>query len=164
MHLSFFCGTSLTPQQVSVLARHVREIVINYDPDAAGQKAARRSIELLLEQGLTVRILRLPGGLDPDDFVRKEGGEAYRGLLERAPYFWEHLVQDALGRDFEAEVTPLRQVAAGDLCVKCGGALESYRGIEGGHIFILGTHYSSKMNATYLDEKGESVPIVMGCY
>ena len=48
--------------------------------------------------------------------------------------------------------------------MKCGGALESYRGIEGGHIFILGTHYSSKMNATYLDEKGESVPIVMGCY
>ncbi|MAQ15212.1 MAG: proline--tRNA ligase [Sandaracinus sp.] len=79
----------------------------------------------------------------------------------KTQYHYEHV---ALGRDFEAEVTPLRQVAAGDLCVKCGGALESYRGIEGGHIFILGTHYSSKMNATYLDEKGESVPIVMGCY
>ena len=93
------CGTSLTPQQVAVLARHVREIVINYDPDAAGQAAAKRSIELLLEQGLTVRILRLPGGLDPDDFVRKEGGEAYVGLLERAPYFWQHLIEDARRRD-----------------------------------------------------------------
>ena len=42
--------------------------------------------------------------------------------------------------------------------------LHDYRGIEGGHIFILGTHYSAKMGATYLDEKGESKPIVMGCY
>ncbi len=106
------CGTSLTPQQVSVLARHVREIVINYDPDAAGQKAAKRSIELLLEQGLTVRILRLPGGLDPDDFVRKEGGEAYRRLLERAPYFWEHLVRDALGRDDWSQPEVKSQVLA----------------------------------------------------
>ena len=79
----------------------------------------------------------------------------------KTQYHYEHV---ALGRDFDAEVIPLRQVVDGDLCVRCGGALESYRGIEGGHIFILGTHYSAKMNATFLDEKGETVPIVMGCY
>jgi DNA primase len=89
------CGTSLTPQQVGILSRYVPEIVINYDADAAGQKAAKRSIELLLERGLTVRILRLPDGLDPDDFVRREGPEAYRALLDKAPYFWEHLVSEA---------------------------------------------------------------------
>ena len=89
------CGTSLTPQQVSVLSRIVPEIIVNYDPDAAGQKATRRSIELLLERGLTVRILRLPHGLDPDDFVRREGPDAYRSLLEKAPYFWEHLISEA---------------------------------------------------------------------
>ena len=89
------CGTSLTPQQIGILARYVPEVVVNYDPDAAGQKAARRSIELLLERGLTVRILCLPGGLDPDDFVREKGPDAYRKLLDQAPYFWEHLIADA---------------------------------------------------------------------
>ena len=89
------CGTSLTSQQVAVLSRYVPEVIINYDPDAAGQSAARRSIELLLERGLTVRILSLPGGLDPDDYVRKEGAEAYRRQLDGAPYFWEHLISEA---------------------------------------------------------------------
>ena len=93
------CGTSLTPQQVGILSRYVPEVVVNYDPDAAGQKAAKRSIELLLERGLTVRILRLPGGLDPDEFVRSEGPDAYRSLLDRAPYFWEHLVSEARGQE-----------------------------------------------------------------
>jgi len=79
----------------------------------------------------------------------------------KTQYHYEHV---ALGRDFEAEVTPLRQVVAGDRCTRCGGVLEAYRGIEGGHIFILGTHYSSKMSATFLDESGEAQPVVMGCY
>lgn len=87
------CGTSLTSRQVDLLARVAPEVVVNYDPDSAGQNAARRSIELLLERGLTVRVLRLPGGLDPDDFVRQKGGDAYRTLLDAAPYFWEHLIE-----------------------------------------------------------------------
>ncbi len=78
---------------------------------------------------------------------------------------WDHhFAHVAYGRDFEGEVLHLRLVGAGDECPKCGGGLESYRGIEGGHIFVLGTHYSSKMKATFLDETGESKPFVMGCY
>ncbi len=52
----------------------------------------------------------------------------------------------------------------GDTCPECGGKLSIYRGIEAGHIFLLGTHYSEKMGASYLDEKGEQRPMVMGCY
>ena len=89
------CGTSLTVQQVGILTRYVPEVIVNYDPDAAGQNAAKRSIQLLLERGLTVRILTLPGGMDPDDFVRKEGPEAYRRQLDQAPYFWEYLIARA---------------------------------------------------------------------
>src|SRR4029078_9463782 len=81
-------GTSLTQQQVGLMARYVPEIVMNYDPDAAGQSAMRRSLELLLAKGLRIRILNLPGGLDPDDFVRKQGREPYVRLLANAPYFW----------------------------------------------------------------------------
>lgn len=78
---------------------------------------------------------------------------------------WDHhFAHVAFGRDFEGEVLHLRLVGAGDECPKCGGGLEAYRGIEGGHIFVLGTHYSSKMKATFLDETGEAKPFVMGCY
>jgi DNA primase len=89
------CGTSLTQQQVAIMARYVPEVVMNYDPDAAGQNAMRRSIDLLLAKGLRVRILKLSDGLDPDDFVRKEGGEVYSRLLANAPYFWQYLMAEA---------------------------------------------------------------------
>ncbi len=108
------CGTSLTPQQVGILARYAPEVIVNYDPDAAGQKAARRTIELLLERNLTVRILRLPGGLDPDEFVRKEGSEAYRRELEDAPYFWDHLVDDAAASE-DLEKPEVRARVVGDI-------------------------------------------------
>ena len=92
------CGTSLTGQQVALMSRYVPEVVMNYDPDVAGQNAIRRSIDLLLEKALRVRILRLPGSLDPDDFIRKEGREVYQRLLDNAPYFWQYLITDAAKR------------------------------------------------------------------
>jgi prolyl-tRNA synthetase len=75
-----------------------------------------------------------------------------------------HLVNVTHGRDFEGEVASIRAVREGDQCPKCGATLQLYRGIEGGHIFVLGTHYSAKMGATYLDEAGQEKPLVMGCY
>ena len=75
-----------------------------------------------------------------------------------------HTQHVAFGRDYQATVTELRNVQAGDPCPQCGQPLSLYRGIEAGHIFLLGTHYSAKMGATFLDEKGESRPLVMGCY
>lgn len=75
-----------------------------------------------------------------------------------------HLKHVQHGRDFAADVVQIRQVIDGDVCPNCGGALKLYRGIEAGHIFLLGTHYTAKMNASYLDLKGEHQTIVMGCY
>jgi prolyl-tRNA synthetase len=68
------------------------------------------------------------------------------------------------GRDFSADTADIRSVKDGDACPACGSALKIYRGIEGGHIFLLGTHYSAKMGASYLDEKGTQQTLVMGCY
>ena len=76
-------------------------------------------------------------------------------------YHYQHVQH---GRDFQAQVVEVRQVVDGDLCPNCGASLKLYRGIEAGHIFLLGTHYTSKMSATYLDVKGENTTIVMGCY
>ena len=75
-----------------------------------------------------------------------------------------HLRGVSHGRDFEGEVHPIRLVNEGDACPRCDGTLSLYRGIEGGHVFVLGTHYSEKMNATFLDENGKAQPVVMGCY
>src|SRR5438132_9253924 len=69
------------------------------------------------------------------------------------------------GRDFpEPEWGDFTTVFAGDPCPRCRTPLEIYRGIEVGHIFKLGTKYSEPMNCTYLDEKGERQPMIMGCY
>ena len=69
------------------------------------------------------------------------------------------------GRDFpEPEWGDFTTVFAGDPCPRCRTPLEIYRGIEVGHIFKLGTKYSDAMNCTYLDEKGERQPMIMGCY
>jgi prolyl-tRNA synthetase len=76
-----------------------------------------------------------------------------------------HLVDVNFYRDFKpALVADLRVALPGDLCPKCGGAMELTQGIEVGHVFKLGTRYSAKMKALILDEKGELRPAVMGCY
>jgi prolyl-tRNA synthetase len=61
-------------------------------------------------------------------------------------------------------VADIASARAGDKCLNCGGTLAFARGIELGHIFKLGTIYSTKFQASFIDEKGESRPIVMGCY
>ena len=77
----------------------------------------------------------------------------------------QHFTGVRRGRDFDGEVVDVRLAATGDACPNCKpGKLVSYKGIEGGHIFILGTHYSEKMGATFSDEAQQKKPIVMGCY
>jgi prolyl-tRNA synthetase len=75
-----------------------------------------------------------------------------------------HLTGVTFGKDFQGTVARVRKVGAGDACPKCSGTLAAYKGIEAGHIFILGTHYSAKMNASFLDKDGVQKPLVMGCY
>jgi prolyl-tRNA synthetase len=67
-------------------------------------------------------------------------------------------------RDFKAELADVRTVTERDRCARCGAPLAMYRGIEVGHIFVLGTHYSAKMGALFQDESGEKRPLIMGCY
>ena len=75
-----------------------------------------------------------------------------------------HLVHVLPGRDFQPEYLDLRQVRSGDACPRCGQPLRRFLGIEAGHTFVLGTHYSDQMKATYLGEDGQSRSLVMGCY
>ena len=75
-------GTSLTPEQARLHSRYTNEIVIAYDSDGAGQKASQRAITLLEKLDLRVRVLRMEGAKDPDEYLKKFGADAFRNLLE----------------------------------------------------------------------------------
>ena len=75
-------GTSLTPEQARLISRYKKEVIIAYDNDAAGQKASQRAIGILENLDLKVRVLRMEGAKDPDEFIKARGAEAFRVLLE----------------------------------------------------------------------------------
>ncbi len=77
-------GTSLTPQQIAQARRYAAGIIINYDGDEAGIKAALRAVPLCLEHGLRTRVLLLPEKLDPDGYLRKYGPDRYRQLIKKS--------------------------------------------------------------------------------
>ncbi|MGH9356784.1 MAG: DNA primase [Terriglobia bacterium] len=92
------CGTSLTEAQVRLLGRYTRRVTVNYDPDAAGIAASERSLSLLLEEGFEVGVLTLPGGLDPDSFIRKHGAKVYQERLDSAPAYLDYLAGRAAAK------------------------------------------------------------------
>jgi len=85
-------GTAFTPEQSKLLSRFTKRVVINYDGDDAGIKAARRAIEHLLPQDLEIKVLVLPNGQDPDDFVRQNGAEAYNEARGKAQPFLDFVL------------------------------------------------------------------------
>ena len=93
------CGTSLAEPQIKLLARFTRRVIVNYDPDTAGQTATERSISLLLEQDFEVRVLALPGKADPDKFIREQGADAYIKVLQEAPPYVDYLIARARRMD-----------------------------------------------------------------
>ena len=95
------CGTGFTPAQAAVIRRYTDspeyfgDIVVNFDPDRAGRDASEKSIQPLLDEGMRVRVLELDGGLDPDEYVKQNGAEAYRAKLDAAPTYFHWLADRA---------------------------------------------------------------------
>ncbi len=89
-------GTALTGEQVRLLARFAREVILAFDGDRAGTSAAERSLDVVAAAGLTVRVLLLPDGHDPDTYVQEAGAEGFLQLLERALPLMEFRLQRAL--------------------------------------------------------------------
>ena len=75
-------GTSLTPEQARLLSRYTNQVIIAYDNDGAGIKAAQRAIGILEKLDLKVKVLRMSGAKDPDEFIKLKGADAFRNLLE----------------------------------------------------------------------------------
>src|SRR3984893_8690209 len=104
------CGTSLAEPQIKLLGRFTRRVVVNYDPDTAGQAATERSISILLEQDFEVRVLALPGKADPDKFIRDQGADAYRKLLKESPPYVDYLIAPAREPEMPTAESKLRAV------------------------------------------------------
>jgi DNA primase len=108
------CGTSLAEPQIKLLERFTRRVIVNYDPDAAGQTATERSLALLLEQDFEVRVLALPPvgnkKADPDLFIREMGKDAYLKLLKEAPPYVDYLIARARQMDLTTGEGKLRAV------------------------------------------------------
>jgi len=88
-------GTAFTEQQVALLRRHTSQVVVNFDPDAAGSNAAEKSIALLTEEGFTIKIVTLDDGLDPDRYIRERGVPAYTAALRGARRQSDYLIERA---------------------------------------------------------------------
>jgi DNA primase len=90
------CGTSLAEPQIKLLGRFTKSVIVNYDPDTAGQAATERSISLLLENDFEVKVLALPAigdkKADPDLYIREKGADAYIKALKQAPEYIRYLV------------------------------------------------------------------------
>jgi DNA primase len=108
------CGTSLAEPQIKLVGRFTRRVVVNYDPDAAGQNATERSLSLLLEQGFEVKVLALPPigdkKADPDLYIREKGAEAYLKALKEAPPYVDYLIARARQMDLSTGEGKLRAV------------------------------------------------------
>ncbi len=89
-------GTALTPDQVKLLSRFARKVVVNYDGDRAGVQAAKKSIEILLAEDLEVKILVLPDNADPDEFIRKFGVTEYQRQRAQAQPHIQFVIESAL--------------------------------------------------------------------
>ena len=115
------CGTALTAEHGLQLRRRSREIILVFDGDSAGQKATEKALAVLLPHGLRVRAAALPEGLDPDDYLNKEGADALRKLVDEAPDALELSIRNAVRQgtltpdqkaDAVAHVAPLVALVA----------------------------------------------------
>lgn len=88
-------GTAFTEQQVAILKRHTHNVAVNFDPDTAGANAAEKSIALLTQEGFSIRIVTLDGGLDPDRYIRERGVGAYTAVVRAGQRQSDYLIDRA---------------------------------------------------------------------
>ena len=96
-------GTALTVQQARLLKRYADKVYISYDGDFAGQKATMRGLDILYSEGLSVKVVSVPGGKDPDEYVREFGKRGYMDLLSQAKPLFEYKL-DKLAENYDLNV------------------------------------------------------------
>jgi DNA primase len=88
-------GTAFTELQAKLLGRFSKNVVVNFDPDTAGAKAAERTIGLLVEEEFNIKVLTLEQGFDPDLYIRRKGKDAYENALRHSQRYFDYLIERA---------------------------------------------------------------------
>jgi len=134
-------GTALTPEQVKLIGRFARKVVVNYDGDRAGVQAAKRAIETILAEDLEVKVLVLPDNADPDDFIRKHGVAEYHQLRGNAESFIDFLVNQA-ATDYDVTNPPekekaVREVFSSLAAIRSGNQLREFFELTMSEFYVL---------------------------
>ena len=111
-------GTAITPDQARIMSKYTKQVIISYDSDEAGQRATSKAMKLLAEVGLDVRILRIPGAKDPDEFLKVNGAtanEKFRLLLDQSRAGFDFKLESVLSRH-DVEQPDEKVKAASELC------------------------------------------------
>jgi DNA primase len=98
-------GTALTREQVDLLRRFTRNVAVIFDPDEAGRHAVERSLKLFLEENMRARVVVLPDGYDPDDYVKKYGADSLKEVISHAPTMVDYYIDAVMGRGATLEDT-----------------------------------------------------------
>ena len=109
-------GTAITQDQARIMSRYTKRVVISYDMDEAGRKAADKAMKLLEEVGVEVTLLRIKGAKDPDEFIRNSGAEAFRQVLDASQSKFEYTFDRILSK-YNLEVPQEKINALEELCV-----------------------------------------------
>jgi DNA primase len=137
------CGTALTQLQVRAVRRHSEQIVVNFDPDTAGANATEKSLQMLLDESMSVRVLELDGDLDPDEYIKAHGADRYHEKLRTAPgyFLWmadrarrkfDMTTTDGRMQGFEFLLPSIKRISDKIERAAVAGEVASYLGVERG--------------------------------
>lgn len=107
-------GTAITEEHARIISRYTKKVIISYDSDEAGQKAANKAMLLLGRVGVEVRVLKMRGAKDPDEFIRKNGAEAFRALLNESRTGFEYKLEAITGK-YDISLVESKRRAAEEL-------------------------------------------------
>ena len=142
-------GTSLTDRHVRLLSRYAEEVVLLFDADEAGAKAAERALELFLAQKINVRVATIPEGKDPADYVLSHGGEALRTLIDNAPDALEYLWQKRSAQLSGANPAQRQQIVDSFLTTVVSSGM--YGAIDETRRSSLAQHIAHMINVSSVD-------------
>ena len=108
-------GTAITPNHARIFSKYTKQVVISYDADEAGQAAAKKAMQVLSEVGIEVRVLRVEGAKDPDEYIRKFGAERFARLLDASRTGFEYQLETILAK-YDLTVGQQKIRASSELC------------------------------------------------
>ena len=126
-------GTAITPDQARIMSRYSKKVVISYDMDQAGRLAADKATKLLEEVGVEVTLLKLPGGKDPDEFIRNSGPDAFQKVLEGSQSKFDYTLDRTLSKydlsDPQQKIQALAELRASIAGFSSSSEREVYIGV-----------------------------------